>query len=61
MPKPRRAKTRVVRIMERYPCSHCGALPGEECSTSSGKRAGYPHSPRFDAATDAGELPIVDG
>jgi hypothetical protein len=61
MPKPRPAKTRVVRAMERFPCSRCGAQPGEECRTRTGSRAGYPHSARFDAATQAGELPLLDG
>jgi ribosomal protein S27AE len=29
-----------------YPCPECGAAPGEDCTTVSGRRAGLPHAER---------------
>lgn len=69
-----RPPTPVAAAARRVTCPTCGATPGERCRTvrgrttvegrgtvrhyPPGKPAGTEHNARYDAATDAGHLPL---
>lgn len=42
------------RVVQSYPCMVCGAAPGKECVTSSGRGVYVPHYLRSKAASENG-------
>lgn len=52
-------KSKVEQVCEEFYCTYCGARPGEQCHSLTGKSFSMiPHGARFDAATAHGKLPL---
>jgi hypothetical protein len=43
----------ALRITDKHPCPHCGAISGEYCMTSTGERCRDPHVLRINMAKRA--------
>jgi hypothetical protein len=53
--------TKVGQVCEQFACTYCGAGPGQKCvSPASGRTMYIAHYARFEAATEAGLLPLPD-
>jgi len=50
----------VELVLRRYGCDHCGAMPGDRCTSRSGRTRAYSHFPRFKRARSEGTLPLAD-
>jgi hypothetical protein len=53
MPRPKHMQE-WQRVILQYPCTYCGAAPGEWCTTDTGHLKPEPHADRSYAASEHG-------